>query len=76
MTPTPEVFVTNLNPRFTGVSATAAAVLAEQARDMALFRASGVSEAFIERVTATPASDMWYPDRAVLVASGVVAGVP
>ena len=35
MTPTPEVFVTNLNPRFTGVSATAAAVLAEQVREMA-----------------------------------------
>lgn len=30
----PELYVTNLNPRFTGVSATAAAVLAEQARGM------------------------------------------
>ena len=29
-----EVYVTNLNPRFTGVSATAAAVLAAQARDL------------------------------------------
>lgn len=31
---TPELYVTNLNPRFTGVSATAAAVLAEQAKGM------------------------------------------
>jgi mannosyltransferase len=30
----PELYVTNLNPRFTGVSATAAAVLAEQAKGM------------------------------------------
>lgn len=30
MTDAPELYVTNLNPRFTGVSATAAAVLAEQ----------------------------------------------
>ncbi len=30
----PQVYVTNLNPRFTGVSATAAAVLAEQRRTM------------------------------------------
>lgn len=35
MTPAPELYVTNFNPRFTGVSATAAAVLAEQARGMA-----------------------------------------
>lgn len=34
MTPTPDLFVTNFNPRFTGVSATAAAVLAEQAKGM------------------------------------------
>ena len=34
MTPVPELYVTNLNPRFTGVSATAAAVLACQARDI------------------------------------------
>ena len=30
----PQVYVTNFNPRFTGVSATAAAVLAEQARHL------------------------------------------
>lgn len=30
----PELYVTNFNPRFTGVSATAAAVLAEQAKGM------------------------------------------
>ncbi|NGQ91722.1 glycosyltransferase family 4 protein [Rhodobacter sp. HX-7-19] len=34
MTKAPELYVTNLNPRFTGVSATAAAVLACQARQM------------------------------------------
>lgn len=34
MPPAPELYVTNFNPRFTGVSATAAAVLAEQAKGM------------------------------------------
>lgn len=49
---------------------------AEQARDMALFRSSGVDDAFIARIVRTPASEMWYPDRDALVAAGVLTPGP
>ncbi len=48
---------------------------AEQARDQALFRGQTVSDAFLERVAATPHEAMWFPTTAELLDSGVVDAV-
>jgi len=45
---------------------------AEMAKDMAVFRRHAVSEAFIERIVATPHETMWFPTRAELLDSRVV----
>jgi hypothetical protein len=49
--------------------------VAEQDRDMALFRRQGVTEAFIERVGATPHEEMWFPAPEELIAAGAVHAI-
>ncbi|NYS25973.1 hypothetical protein HUK65_13340 [Rhodobacteraceae bacterium 2376] len=44
----------------------------EMQRDMAIFRAQAVSEAFIARLSSLPRAPMWYPDHAELRAAGVL----
>ena len=44
----------------------------EQAKDMAVFRRHLVAEPFLERIGATPHSQMWFPEPAELLAAGVV----
>jgi hypothetical protein len=45
----------------------------EATRSMARqYRESGITQAFIERIQATAADDMWYPERAVLIREGVI----
>lgn len=44
----------------------------EQASDQALFRGQPVSEAFLDRVAATPHSGMWFPSPQQLLDAGVV----
>jgi hypothetical protein len=48
---------------------------AEQTRDHALFRGQTVSDAFLERVAATPHETMWFPTTAELLAAGVVDAI-
>ena len=45
---------------------------AEQQKDMELFRKSGVSDAFVERMFLAPANDMWFPTSKELVQSGYI----
>lgn len=44
----------------------------EQARDRARFEAEGVAPWFLDRMFGAPASAMWYPTPAELVAAGVL----
>lgn len=45
---------------------------AEMARDAAVFRAAGVSPAFLDRAMAVPHQTMWFPEPAELIASGII----
>ncbi len=44
----------------------------EQARDVAAFIALGADAGFMDRAMAVPHDQMWFPDRAELIAAGVV----
>lgn len=46
--------------------------VAEMQRDLAIYRAQSVDEAFISRLAGLPQSPMWYPDHAELRAAGLV----
>ena len=45
----------------------------EEARDRDWMAAQGVAADFLDRVFATPPSELWQPERAELVAAGVIA---
>jgi hypothetical protein len=45
----------------------------QEAVDRAFFTRRGISREFIDRVFATPSSEIWQPDRAELIAGGVIA---
>ncbi len=44
----------------------------EMQRDLAIYRAQGIDEAFILRLAGLPQAPMWYPDRAELLASRMI----
>lgn len=44
--------------------------VAEMQRDLAIYRAQGLEEAFIERLATLPQSPMWYPSQGELRAAG------
>ena len=46
----------------------------EMQRDLAIFRAQAVSEAFIAKLSTLPQAPMWYPDHADLRAAGLLTG--
>ncbi|MDC1287706.1 hypothetical protein N8198_07460 [Gammaproteobacteria bacterium] len=48
---------------------------AEQQRDLALFKARGINQAFLDRVFDQPASRIWYPDHATLRAAQIIDDV-
>ena len=48
---------------------------AEQQRDLALFKARGIDQAFLNRVFGQPASRIWFPDHATLRGARVVHDV-
>ena len=45
---------------------------AEQDRDLALFRQRGVAPLFLKHMFSRSASELWYPEQALLLESGVV----
>jgi hypothetical protein len=47
----------------------------EQQRDLALFRARGIDQAFLDRVFDQPASRIWFPDHTTLRAAKVIDDV-
>lgn len=47
---------------------------AEMQRDLAIYRAQGLEESFIERIAELPQNPMWYPSHADLWAAGFVTG--
>jgi hypothetical protein len=48
---------------------------AEQQRDLALFKARGIDQVFLNRVFAQPANRIWFPDHATLRGAQVVHDV-
>ncbi len=44
----------------------------EMKRDLAIYRAQAMDESFIARLAALPQQPMWYPDRAELLAVGML----
>lgn len=44
----------------------------EMERDLAIYQAQGLEEAFIARLAVLPPSPMWYPDRDALIAARMV----
>ena len=48
---------------------------AEQQRDLALFKARGIDQVFLDRVFDQPASRIWFPDHATLLGAQIVHDV-
>ena len=46
--------------------------VAEMQRDLAIYRAQGLEERFVARLADLPQVPMWYPDRDLLLAAGMV----
>lgn len=47
-------------------------LLAEQQRDLALFKARGIDQAFLSRIFDQPASRIWFPDHSTLLDAQIV----
>ncbi|HEX7115272.1 MAG TPA: hypothetical protein VF193_09075 [Steroidobacter sp.] len=67
---TPNARIGFHRPSFVGNDPRVEAIML--ANMQAHYRAAGISQRFIDRISVTPAESMWYPTREELIANGVI----